>query len=201
MAKTRGPAEFTIITPALSLGALKTLVANFSTLQATATVIKSSDQLDAATVTINEMYESNMTQASMAPISKTKTGLEATAKISIAEDDIKLFAIATNATSYQGTGVGEPGGDPELIVVSDQPGLTTGSSELPYRTVVIRPYTGNTPDTNVRNWVIFWQAGAEAQAEQSYSLQNQRSYTITLTAYDPANTGWKVIRGNPAYLP
>lgn len=275
MAKLRGPAEFTIITPALSVADLKLIANNLVTtyqntsdftvaacattsgstavttttangfqnvqigmsvtgtgipagatvaakgsstsitlsVNATATgasvtltftplnvVIKASDQLEAATLNIEEMYQDNLTQASMAPFNKTKVGMTANAQISIADDRIDLMRVATNARAYQGT-AGQAGGLPELITMGDDSGLTTGTTELPYRTVVIRPYVGGDPATDPGLWYIFPFAGVEGKLNLSFSIQNQRAYNLTLTAYDPNETNYKVLRGASALLP
>jgi hypothetical protein len=275
MAKLRGPAEFTIITPALTLTELKglatTLVTTYQntadftvaacattsgsatittstangfqnvavgmgvtgtgipsgatvitkgsstslTISANATatgasvtltftplnvIIKASDQLEAATLNIEEMYQENMTQSSMAPFNKTKVGMTSNAQISIADDRIDLMRVATNAAAYQGAG-GLAGGLPELITMGDDSGLTTGSLELPYRTVVIRPYVGGQPATDPTLWYIFPYAGVEGKLNLSFSIQNQRAYNMTLTAYDPNETNYKVLRGSTALLP
>lgn len=162
-------------------------------------VIKAVDQLEASTLTINEMYENNMSQASMAPANKTKVGLEASFEMSIGDDRASLFAVSTNARTFQGAGQ-DAGGEPELLTIGDDSGLTTGTANLPYRTAIIRPYVAGVPATDSRQWYIFPAAGVEGRATQSFSLQTQRSYNITITAYDPQQLNYKVLRGKPTLL-
>ena len=162
-------------------------------------VIKAVDQLEASTLTINEMYENNMSQASMAPANKTKVGLEASFEMSISDDRASLFAVSTNARVFHGAGP-EAGGEPELLLMGDDSGLTTGTANLPYRTAIIRPYVAGVPATDSRQWYIFPAAGVEGKATQSFSLQTQRSYSITITAYDPLQLNYKVLRGRPGLL-
>lgn len=162
-------------------------------------VIKAVDQLEASTLNINEMYENNMSQASMAPANKTKVGLEASLEISIGDDRLSLFGLASNAKAFQGTGI-DAGGEPELLTIGDDSGLTTGTSTLPYRTAVIRPYVAGVASTNARDWYIYPWAGVEGKLSQSFSLQTQRSYSVTITAYDPFQLNYKVLRGKTSLL-
>jgi hypothetical protein len=266
MAKFRAPLNFLVITPALTVAELQTLANNLSTLQAAAGnfTITCGDQLEAASLTITEQYENNMTQCSMSPINKTKVGLESSVTISIADDRPDLFALATNAQTVNqssqvltgaittgsptitGTsgfaatvnigdvlsGVGIPIGTrvaakptlttvtmnanatatnatasvtstpitPSLIRIGDQAGLTQGSVELPYRTVLMRPLSGNAPTPDINRWLIFPRASIEGEMTTSFGLQNQFSYSLKMTAFDPEERGYKVLRGNTALL-
>lgn len=162
---------------------------------ATATIntILATDQLNEATLNISELYENNMTQASMSPASKTKTGSECSLSVSIADDRISLLRTSTNATSY--------GANNALITMGDQAGLTVGTASLPFSTVIIRPYIGGAIATTPGEWYIMPYAGAESQINLSFSLQNQRAYNITFTGYDPFEEGYRIMRGDPANLP
>ena len=87
-----------------------------------------------------------------------------------------------------------------LIKIGDDSGLTTGTAEYGYKTVVFRPYSGGVPTPDITRWFVFPAAGIEGQLSQSFSLQNQYSYTMTFTAYDPDEVNYKVLRGNTALL-
>lgn len=257
----RAPMEFTIFRPFLSLAQLQTLESNLETLQALpdTVVIRCKDQLEASTITLEETYESNMTQCSMAAASKTKTGLNGAAQISIGNDRLDLLAVATNASTVIGTpvviadldtvsgnkvitaasgtfanvnisdkvtGTGiAPNTEvvrktattvtlsraatasgtasitftppsPSLIMMGDDAGLTTGTSELPFSTVLARPYSGKSPTKDPYRWLVFPEAGIEGNISASFGLQSQFSYNLNLTAYDSQETGMKVLRGD-----
>jgi hypothetical protein len=107
MAKFRAPLHISVITPQLTVAQLQTLAADLPTLLNTAGnfTITCGDQLNAATMTIQETYQENKTQCAEAPINKTKTGLNAMAEISIAEDRMDLFSLAVNGTNTNATPV------------------------------------------------------------------------------------------------
>ena len=98
MAKFRAPLETTVISTRLTVAELRTLETDFATHQSNDAnfVIRCNDQLEASTLDINETWEANQTQCSSAPATKTKTGLEAMATLSIGDDRRKLFQLATN---------------------------------------------------------------------------------------------------------
>lgn len=266
MAKFRAPLETTVINQQLTIAQLQTLAADLeSVYQASADnyVIKCSDQLEAGTIDINETWETNLTQCSSAAASKTKTGLEAMATLSIGDDRIKLFQLATNGlgtetapivaessitqssrtitsaalfgnvlVGYSVSGTGIPANttvtakasdssltlsnaasatdatasltftspSPALVRIGDDSGLTTGTSDYGFKTVVLRPYSGGVPTQDVSRWFIFPAAGVEGSLSQSFSLQNQYSYQLKFTAYDPQEYNYKILRGNTALL-
>lgn len=265
MAKVRAPLHATIITPARSVVQLQTLATDLPTLVSTAGnfVISCGDQLNAATMTIEEMYQENKTQCSEAPINKTKTGLTSMVEMSIAEDRPDLWSLALNGVNTTATanvlvsgitsgsaavtsatlfapvnvgdavtGTGIPAGatviakastsavtisapatvtnasasltftpsNPALVKVGDQSGLTQGSSELPFRTIVYRPLSGGIPTTDVSRWVVFPFAAVEGSQQTSYGIDQQYEYKLKMTAYDPFERGYKVLRGNTALL-
>lgn len=266
MAKFRAPLETTVISSQLTLTQLQTLATDLVGVhQASASnfVIKCSDQLEAGTIEINETWETNLTQCSSAAASKTKTGLEAMATLSIGDDRIDLFQLATNGkgnnvapivavsgittgsttvtssalfanvlVGYRVTGTGIPANTfvtakassssltiniaatatnvsasltftsttPALVRVGDDSGLTIGTSDYGYKTVILRPYSGGVPTQEVSRWFIFPAAGIEGTLSQSFSLQNQYSYQLKFTAYDPSELNYKLLRGNTALL-
>lgn len=266
MAKFRAPLETTVINQQLTISQLQTLATDLvSVYQASANnyIIKCSDQLEAGTIDINETWETNLTQCSSAAASKTKTGLEAMATLSIGDDRIKLFQLATNGkgtnatpvvvssgittgsptvssstgfanvlVGYSVTGTGIPANttviakastssmtlsnaatvtnasasltftpsSPALVRIGDDSGLTTGTSDYGFKTVVFRPYSGGVPTQDTSRWFIFPAAGVEGSLSQSFSLQNQYSYQLKMTAYDPQENNYKILRGNTALL-
>lgn len=202
MAKTRGAAEFTLISPALTISALRTLAANLATLQTADgnVVIKCSDQLNEATLTLTEIYQENKTQCSDAPINKTKVGLTAMFKVSISDDRMSLFGYATNAKQIQAATPNNTG-EPELLIMGDQAGSTSGTTTRPYITAVARPYDNGVPTTDVSKWIIFPTASVEAQATLSFGLATQRSYEVDLVAFDGLDNGLKVLRGDTTLIP
>lgn len=265
MAKFRAPLHATIISPARTVAQLQTIQADLPTLISAPGnfTITCGDQLNAATMTISEIYQENRTQCSEAPLNKTKTGLTASVEISIAEDRMDLWSLAVNGVNTTATpvvavssittgsatitssalfanvnvgdvvsGTGIPVGStviakatnssltisanatatnasasltftapvPALVRVGDQAGLTQGSTELPYRTIVLRPLSGGTPTTDINRWIIFPAASIEGNMTSSYGLDQQFEYRIMMTAFDPQERGYKVLRGNTALL-
>jgi hypothetical protein len=266
MAKFRAPLETTVINYQLSLAQLQTLATDLVSVHQANTsnfVIRCNDQLEAGTIEINETWETNLTQCSSAPASKTKTGLEAMATLSIGDDRIELFQLATNGkgtntapvvavssittasttvtsatlfgsvlVGYRVSGTGIPANtivtskasassitisnaatvtnasasltftpsSPALVKIGDDSGLTTGTSDYSFKTVVLRPYSGGVPTQDISRWFTFPAAGIEGTLSQSFSLQNQYSYQLKLTAYDPFEYNYKILRGNTALL-
>jgi hypothetical protein len=195
----RFPAEITI----MNLPAdLKTLVSNFTTLQTepTSLVLTKTDQLEACSVTLRTMVQPNNTQVSESPISETITGFEGSATISVAKETPLLVERAFNTTYIPGVTVNDPG----LHRISDKSGLTVGAcNELPFRTVVIRPYgCGDSVLTDPEEWLIFPWAFFKADANPSFGIGTQFSYNIMFTAFPNPVTGKdRVLRGNTALLP
>jgi hypothetical protein len=264
MAKFRAPLHITVITPYLTVTQLQTLATDLPTLASTTGnfAITCGDQLNAATMTIQETYQENKTQCSEAPVSKTKTGLNAMAEISIAEDRPDLFSLAVNGVNTTAaavvavssitsgsptvtsaalygsvnvgdavTGTGIPANTvvsakastssvtlsanatvtnatasltftptvPSLIRIGDQAGSTQGI-EIPYRTIVFRPLAGNAPTTNQSRWIIFPTAAIEGDMQSSYGLDQQFEYKLKMSAFDPLERGYKVLRGLTSLL-
>jgi hypothetical protein len=264
MAKFRAPLHITVLTPVLTVSQLQTLAADLPTSSVAAGnfMITCGDQLNAATMTISETYQENKTQCSESPINKTKTGLNAMAEVSIAEDRMDLFSLAVNGTNTNATPIvatsgittGSPNitsaalfanvnvGDavtgtgiaagsvvsaktsssaitlsanatatnasasltftptvPSLIRIGDQAGATQGA-EIPYRTIVFRPLAGNTPTTNQSRWIIFPAAAIEGDMQSSYGLDQQFEYKLKMSAFDPFERGYKVLRGLTSLL-
>lgn len=88
-----------------------------------------------------------------------------------------------------------------LMVLSDDAGLTFGTPELPFYTVLIRPFIGANPSQNPELYVIFPRAGVKGDASLKYSLGEQWGYSLSITGYPDPETGKnKVLRGNTALL-
>jgi hypothetical protein len=181
---------------------MKTIVSAFNTLQALASsiVIKKVDQLDQATVTVRRMFQANVTQASESPTTETITGLEGSASVSMAKDVFKVFGEAFNTPVIAGATANDPG----LLRISDNAGLTVGACvELPYKTVVFRPYgCGETVITDPELWIIFPFALLKGDASIPYGIGTQFSYTLNIAAYPNPDTGKdRVWRGATNLLP
>jgi hypothetical protein len=160
--------------------------------------IACNDQLqEGATIRYMEMMEATIKACSNAPALKTKVGAEATATVNISSSKKNLFMLATNAKEFTGSG-GNAG--KKAYSLGDDSGLKTGSSGRPFKTVLFRAYDNGVPDSNPDNWIIFPNADVEGNVEQAYNNNTDRGYTLTITGYDPAETGRKVIVGNPAII-
>lgn len=123
-------------------------------------------------------------------------GTRVSSKPSLTTITMNTNATATNASaSITATPI-----TPSLIRIGDQAGLTQGSIELPYRTVLMRPLSGNTPTADINRWLVFPRASVEGEMTSSFGLQNQFSYSLKMTAFDPEERGYKVLRGNTALL-
>ena len=228
MTKTIGryPAQVIIFPTPSNLTTITSTLDSAIIPAATTITINRQDQLNQpVTVTLQEMYQANMTQASEAAVNETKTGLTATADVTLAADKLHIFAKAFNSplvaqtglsvtsltnasqvatattatphnysvndtvtiagatgsalngtfvitsvpstTTFTYTITGTPtspdtgssitvvGQDYGLLKMSDDGGNTFGSSNLPFYTVVIRPYLGASPTVNPSLYVIF----------------------------------------------
>lgn len=117
------------------------------------------------------------------------------AKASSSSLTISANATATNATAsltFTPT-------VPSLIRIGDNAGATQGA-EIPYRTIVFRPLAGNTPTTNQSRWLVFPAAAIEGDMQTSYGLDQQFEYKLKMTAFDPFERGYKVLRGLTSLL-
>jgi len=266
MAKFRAPLHVTVLTPFLSVAQLQTLAADLPTLAQSPSsfVITCGDQLNAANMTLQEIYQENKTQCSESAINKTKTGLNAMCDLSIADDRMDLFSLAVNGVNASRapqaitasittgspaitggagafanvnvgdavTGTGIPANTkvlvktsataltlsanatatnatasltftstvPGLVRIGDQAGLTQGSTELPYRTVVFRPLSGNAPTAEVSRWIIFPTASMEGDMQSTYGLDQQFNYSLKIMGFDPFERGYKALRGDLSLL-
>jgi hypothetical protein len=197
----RGAAEVTILTPALAdVTTLKSLVANFTTLRAlTSTIIITcGDQLQGIDIVVKEMLEATLKQCSMSPAFKTKVGSEASASISISSSKKSLFKAALNAKQYDGTG-GDTGRT--AYSIGDDSGTRTGTSTRPFKTVIFRPYDNGLPSTDANTWLIFPFADIEGDVSSAFKIGEDRSYKLTVTAYDPLELNYRTIIGDPKVLP
>jgi hypothetical protein len=92
--------------------------------------------------------------------------------------------------------------DHGVMQLSDDAGLTFGTAELPFYTVVIRPYIGANVSTNPELYVIFPKAGMKANSQMQYSLGSQWGYSIDFTGYPDEATGLnRVLRGDTSLIP
>ena len=151
-------------------------------------VIGSKEQLNAGTLTMEDMVGELKTQASDAPADKFFTGFNAKLEISIAEMDIEFFRRATNPMRYVVDTV-----DPSKrkIEYGDLTGL-----RVPKFQVLLKLYEGGIPTTNRDNWFTFLNAGIETMATLTMSKTDQMEYKTTIVAYPDPVTGIKVIRGD-----
>ena len=266
----RYPAQVIIANQVLDLS---TIVSDITAIEnaPTSLVFNRQDQLNQPVeLNIKEMFEAVLTQVSNSPFTKTKVGLEANAKVTIAAEKFAVFTkafngqitpevvktvvsvtstgtVATVTTTlahgyYKGDTVNITGATPGgyngakvvtstpsatvftytvtsglvtpatgtitaqsnqhgLLAMSDDAGYSFGSTQLPYRTVIIRPFVGDSVVQNPELWTIFPFAGTETDAAIRYSLGEQFGYSIMVTAFPDPDTGRnRVLKGNTALL-
>jgi hypothetical protein len=266
----RYPAQVIIADQVIDLSSIVDNIDNIENAP-TSLVFNRQDQLNQPVeVNIKEMFESVLTQTSNSPFTKTKVGLEANAKVTIAAEKFAVFSkafngqitpelaqsvvtltssgtVATVTTTlahgyYKGDTVTIAGATPSsyngsilvtstpsptvftytvtlgitspatgtitaqsnqhgLLEMSDDAGYSFGSSQLPYRTVIIRPFAGENVIQNPELWTIFPFAGAETDAAIRYGLGEQFGYSIMVTAFPNPDTGRsRVLKGQTSLL-
>lgn len=197
MFEGRGATEVTIFNPALTYSELLTLTTNFNTyrLRTGTVIITCGDQLNGVDISLKEMLEATMKQCSMAPAFKTKLGAEGTATISLSSRKQNLFKVALNAKEFVGIGANT---GKTSYSVGDNSGTRTGSTARPFKTIIFRPYEEGKPSTDIDDWIIFPAADLEGDATIAFKIGEDRSYTITATAYDPNQNNYRVIIGDPS---
>lgn len=88
-----------------------------------------------------------------------------------------------------------------LLALSDSAGYTFGDAELPFKTVIIRPFKGDNPVANPESWVIFPFASVEMEFNPRFGLGTQFNYNVMINAYpDPVTGVNRVLKGNTALL-
>jgi hypothetical protein len=150
--------------------------------------IGSKEQLNAGTLTIEDMLMELKTQASDAPADKILTGLNVKVEISIGEMNLEFFRRATNPMRFVQDTV-----DPlkRKIEYGDLTGL-----RVPKFQALLKLYEGGTPTTNRDNWFTLLHAGIETSATLTLSKTDQMEYKMTICAYPDPVTGVKLVRGD-----
>ncbi len=151
-------------------------------------VIGSKDQLNAGTLTLEDMLMELKTQASDAAADKILTGLNVKVEISVGEMNLEFFRRATNPMRYVQDTV-----DPlkRKIEYGDLTGL-----RVPKFQVLLKLYEGGIPTTNRDNWFTLLNAGIETMATLTLSKTDQMEYKMTIVGYPDPVTGVKIIRGD-----
>lgn len=265
----RYPAQF-IITP--QVVDLTTIVSGIDDIIAlpTTALINRQDQLGEAEINIKSVFQGEKSQLSESDITRTKTGLEANAKVQLQREKIAELALYFNTpllpetskavttvtrtgtvatvtttaqhgyqagdkvtiagateTDYNGlqsiTAILSPtqftytvSGSPTspatgtitvqsnqhgLLALSDSTGYTFGDAELPFKTIIIRPFKGDYPVLNPETWVIFPFASVEMEFNPRFGLGTQFNYSVMVNAYpDPVSGLNRVLKGNTALL-
>ena len=88
-----------------------------------------------------------------------------------------------------------------MLALSDNTGYSFGDAELPFKTVIIRPFKGEAAVSNPETWVIFPFASVEMEFNPRFGLGTQFNYNVMVNAYpDPITGENRVLKGNTALL-
>lgn len=153
------------------------------------------DQMDAFTLTFNETFADQMTQASESPADKTVSGLTIEGTLSIASvGKMDLFKQIFQGATEVITGTAP--NQKKAIGIASRPGCAVKKGSC-----LIKYASCGGPSTDTEDWFYMPNAALiTADTSLNFSKTDQASYNLMITAFDPPADSdyfpYKIIRGD-----